>query len=74
METMFKDPTRVPGDLGFDPLGLSVGQSKEGMERMQVRRIHAARSGVVGVGVLANTTPLSQKNHTGSMGKVERKP
>ncbi|GMI47939.1 hypothetical protein TrCOL_g8872 [Triparma columacea] len=50
METMFKDPTRVPGDLGFDPLGLSVGQSKEGMERMQLRELKNGRLAMLAIG------------------------
>ena len=63
METMFKDPTRVPGDLGFDPLGLSVGQSKEGMERMQVRDPRRPEWGGWGGCAGQYHTPFPKKRH-----------
>ena len=39
METMFEDASRVPGDLGFDPMGMSKGKSKEQMEEMQLKEL-----------------------------------
>mmetsp|Transcript_13602 Transcript_13602/g.27809 ORF Transcript_13602/g.27809 Transcript_13602/m.27809 type:complete len:219 (+) Transcript_13602:219-875(+) len=50
METMFSDPKRVPGDLGFDPLGLGVGKSKEDMERMQLRELKNGRLAMLAIG------------------------
>ena len=43
METMFSDPTRVPGEFGFDPLGLSVGKTKEQKEFYQLAEIKNGR-------------------------------
>eukprot|EP00562_Extubocellulus_spinifer_P015685 CAMPEP_0178574156 /NCGR_PEP_ID=MMETSP0697-20121206/19190_1 /TAXON_ID=265572 /ORGANISM="Extubocellulus spinifer, Strain CCMP396" /LENGTH=200 /DNA_ID=CAMNT_0020209101 /DNA_START=29 /DNA_END=631 /DNA_ORIENTATION=- len=50
METMFSDPDRVPGDLGFDPMGLSVGKSEEEKERMQLREIKNGRLAMLAIG------------------------
>eukprot|EP00520_Triparma_pacifica_P013847 CAMPEP_0118653320 /NCGR_PEP_ID=MMETSP0785-20121206/11771_1 /TAXON_ID=91992 /ORGANISM="Bolidomonas pacifica, Strain CCMP 1866" /LENGTH=193 /DNA_ID=CAMNT_0006545861 /DNA_START=15 /DNA_END=593 /DNA_ORIENTATION=+ len=50
METMFKDPKRIPGDLGFDPLGLASGKSKEEMERMQLRELKNGRLAMLAIG------------------------
>ena len=37
MMDMFDDPKRVPGDIGFDPMGLAVGKGEDAMERMRLR-------------------------------------
>ena len=50
METMFSDEKRVPGDLGFDPLGLGVGKTEEEMERMQLRELKNGRLAMLAIG------------------------
>lgn len=45
-ETMFSDPDRVPGNLGFDPLGFSKGKSQEDMEKMQLSELKNGRLGM----------------------------
>jgi hypothetical protein len=39
MMDMFEDPSRVPGDLGFDPMGMGKNKSKEAMELLQFKEI-----------------------------------
>ena len=39
MMDMFEDESRVPGALGFDPMGMSKGKSKEQMELMQYKEL-----------------------------------
>ena len=39
MMDMFEDPERVPGDLGFDPMGMKKGKSAEEMELMQYKEL-----------------------------------
>jgi light-harvesting complex I chlorophyll a/b binding protein 4 len=47
MENMFSDPNRVPGNLGFDPLGMS----KNGMsEDMQLKEIKNGRLAMLAIG------------------------
>lgn len=36
METMFSDPKRVPGNLGFDPMGLGGGNPSEDMQMKEL--------------------------------------
>ena len=43
MEDMFEDPARVPGEFGFDPMGLGKGKSKEEMEKLQLSEIKNGR-------------------------------
>ena len=43
MEDMFEDSTRVPGEFGFDPMGLGKGKSKEEMEKLQLSEIKNGR-------------------------------
>ncbi|GMH67424.1 hypothetical protein TL16_g04677, partial [Triparma laevis f. inornata] len=52
METMFSDPKsqRVPGDLGFDPMGLASGKSEAEMERMQLRELKNGRLAMLAIG------------------------
>jgi Chlorophyll A-B binding protein len=50
MENMFEDPTRVPGELGFDPMGLSVGKSVEDKELMQYKEIKNGRLAMLAIG------------------------
>lgn len=47
MEDMFEDPKRVPGQLGFDPLGFA----KNGMsEDMQLKEIENGRLAMLAIG------------------------
>jgi light-harvesting complex I chlorophyll a/b binding protein 4 len=50
METMFKDPKRVPGELGFDPMGLATGKSAEQMAEMQLKEIKNGRLAMLAIG------------------------
>jgi len=50
METMFSDPDRVPGDLGFDPMGLAVGKSEEQMDEMRLKEIKNGRLAMLAIG------------------------
>jgi len=50
METMFSDPDRVPGDIGFDPMGLSVGKSQEEKDRMALRELKNGRLAMLAIG------------------------
>eukprot|EP00543_Licmophora_paradoxa_P005559 CAMPEP_0202444192 /NCGR_PEP_ID=MMETSP1360-20130828/3341_1 /ASSEMBLY_ACC=CAM_ASM_000848 /TAXON_ID=515479 /ORGANISM="Licmophora paradoxa, Strain CCMP2313" /LENGTH=161 /DNA_ID=CAMNT_0049060129 /DNA_START=367 /DNA_END=852 /DNA_ORIENTATION=- len=50
METMFEDPDRVPGDLGFDPMGLAVGKSTEEKELMQYKELKNGRLAMLAIG------------------------
>lgn len=50
METMFSDPNRVPGDLGFDPMGLAVGKSQEEKDRMALRELKNGRLAMLAIG------------------------
>jgi light-harvesting complex I chlorophyll a/b binding protein 4 len=48
MDTMFSDPARVPGNLGFDPMGIgkNVGMS----EKMQLKEIVNGRLAMLAIG------------------------
>ena len=50
METMFSDPDRVPGNLGFDPMGLAVGKSEEVMAERQLQEIKNGRLAMLAIG------------------------
>mmetsp|Transcript_17146 Transcript_17146/g.25983 ORF Transcript_17146/g.25983 Transcript_17146/m.25983 type:complete len:204 (+) Transcript_17146:62-673(+) len=50
METMFEDPNRVPGDLGFDPMGLAVGKSQEEKDKMQLKELKNGRLAMLAIG------------------------
>eukprot|EP00339_Tiarina_fusa_P020126 CAMPEP_0117028922 /NCGR_PEP_ID=MMETSP0472-20121206/20989_1 /TAXON_ID=693140 ORGANISM="Tiarina fusus, Strain LIS" /NCGR_SAMPLE_ID=MMETSP0472 /ASSEMBLY_ACC=CAM_ASM_000603 /LENGTH=200 /DNA_ID=CAMNT_0004736549 /DNA_START=19 /DNA_END=621 /DNA_ORIENTATION=+ len=50
METMFSDPDRVPGNLGFDPMGLATGKSEEEMAAMQLKEIKNGRLAMLAIG------------------------
>jgi len=50
MEDMFEDSSRVPGDLGFDPLGFSKNKSKEEMEKLQLQEIKNGRLAMLAIG------------------------
>ena len=50
METMFSDPARVPGDLGFDPMGLSKNKSPEDMAKLQLNEIKNGRLAMLAIG------------------------
>jgi light-harvesting complex I chlorophyll a/b binding protein 4 len=50
METMFSDPARVPGNLGFDPMGLATGKSDEQMAEMQLKELKNGRLAMLAIG------------------------
>jgi len=50
METMFQDPDRVPGNLGFDPMGLSSGKSQEDKDAMALKEIKNGRLAMLAIG------------------------
>eukprot|EP00560_Eucampia_antarctica_P006365 CAMPEP_0197826474 /NCGR_PEP_ID=MMETSP1437-20131217/3428_1 /TAXON_ID=49252 ORGANISM="Eucampia antarctica, Strain CCMP1452" /NCGR_SAMPLE_ID=MMETSP1437 /ASSEMBLY_ACC=CAM_ASM_001096 /LENGTH=174 /DNA_ID=CAMNT_0043426939 /DNA_START=176 /DNA_END=700 /DNA_ORIENTATION=+ len=50
METMFADPDRVPGNLGFDPMGLGKNKSEEEMEKIQLNEIKNGRLAMLAIG------------------------
>jgi len=50
METMFSDPERVPGDLGFDPMGFSVGKSQEEKDAMALKELKNGRLAMLAIG------------------------
>lgn len=50
MENMFADSARVPGDLGFDPMGLAKNKSPEAMEAMQLKEIKNGRLAMLAIG------------------------
>lgn len=50
MENMFNDPKRVPGDLGFDPMGLAVGKSQEEKDLMQYKELKNGRLAMLAIG------------------------
>ena len=50
METMFSDPNRVPGDLGFDPMGMSKNKSPEEKEKLQLQELKNGRLAMLAIG------------------------
>jgi hypothetical protein len=50
METMFSDADRVPGDLGFDPLGYSKKMSEEEMDSMKLKELKNGRLAMLAIG------------------------
>jgi hypothetical protein len=50
METMFTDPNRVPGDLGFDPMGMSKNKSPEEKEKLQLQELKNGRLAMLAIG------------------------
>lgn len=50
MENMFEDEDRVPGNLGFDPMGFSVGKSQDELDRMALRELKNGRLAMLAIG------------------------
>jgi len=50
MENMFEDPKRVPGELGFDPMGLSSGKSQDEKDAMALKEIKNGRLAMLAIG------------------------
>jgi len=50
METMFEDPDRQPGNLGFDPMGLSVGKTEDELNDMQLKELKNGRLAMLAIG------------------------
>jgi light-harvesting complex I chlorophyll a/b binding protein 4 len=49
-ENMFSDSERVPGNLGFDPLGLGKNKSAEDMEKLELQEIKNGRLAMLAIG------------------------
>jgi len=49
-EDMFSDPARVPGNLGFDPMGLGKNKSAEDMEKLELNEIKNGRLAMLAIG------------------------
>jgi hypothetical protein len=50
MENMFEDPERVPGNLGFDPMGMSKGKSAEKMAEVEMKELKNGRLAMLAIG------------------------
>jgi light-harvesting complex I chlorophyll a/b binding protein 4 len=50
MEDMFASDSRVPGNIGFDPMGLSNNKSPEVNEAMQLKEIKNGRLAMLAIG------------------------
>ena len=50
METMFQNEDRVPGDLGFDPMGFAVGKSQEEKDAMALKELKNGRLAMLAIG------------------------
>jgi len=50
METMFTDPDRVPGNLGFDPMGLAVDKTDEEKRLMEWKELKNGRLAMLAIG------------------------
>ena len=50
MENMFSDPSRVPGNLGFDPIGFGKGKSAEEMAKLELQEIKNGRLAMLAIG------------------------
>jgi len=50
MESMFSDPDRVPGDLGFDPMGFAVGKSQDEKDAMALKELKNGRLAMLAIG------------------------
>lgn len=49
MEDMFSDPKRVPGNLGFDPLGMGKGSPSEDMQLKEIENGRLAMLAISGM-------------------------
>jgi hypothetical protein len=50
MENMFSDPDRVPGKLGFDPMGLGKNKTPEQMAELELKEIKNGRLAMLAIG------------------------
>jgi len=50
MENMFSDPDRIPGNLGFDPMGLAVDKTDEERRLMEFKEIKNGRLAMLAIG------------------------
>jgi len=50
METMFTDPDREPGNLGFDPMGLAVGKTEDEMNDIKFKELKNGRLAMLAIG------------------------
>ncbi|KAL7542556.1 hypothetical protein ACHAXR_011878 [Thalassiosira sp. AJA248-18] len=50
METMFSDPNRVPGEIGFDPQGYMKKKSEEDMNKLKLQELKNGRLAMLAIG------------------------
>ena len=50
METMFSDASRVPGKLGFDPMGLAKNKSADELAKLELQEIKNGRLAMLAIG------------------------
>jgi hypothetical protein len=50
MENMFSDPDRVPGKLGFDPMGLGKNKTPQQMADLELKEIKNGRLAMLAIG------------------------
>ena len=50
IENMFSDSSRVPGNLGFDPMGMAKGKSAQAMADMELKEIKNGRLAMCAIG------------------------
>ena len=50
METMFEDPDRVPGEIGFDPANFLTKSSEEDLNKLKLQEIKNGRLAMLAIG------------------------
>lgn len=50
MEDMFEDESRVPGALGFDPMGMLKGKSEAEVNAMKLKEVKNGRLAMLAIG------------------------
>ena len=68
METMFADKSRVPGDLGFDPL--KFGENKETRARLEMAELKNGRLAMLAFSGMIHQTFVTGKPLFASLGDI----